>query len=176
VNVPQDWYSACSYKEFLMHRAKGVLNHYGNSAKKYVMKTSPELNWKDSHFFSKLYKKAQKSCLRRISKVFGASEIEEDVALAKLSTAKNRSFGDLTFDFYIKNYSLIIELNGAQHYEEGMFTEDLDYRENLDALKRILCVKMGISYLEISDNDWGERTISITKLISKMRPDLFACT
>lgn len=57
------------------------------------------------------------------------------------------------YDFYVPNKSLIIEMNGRQHYEESYdFTKkDLEYQISNDAYKKELAINNGIlNYVEIN--------------------------
>lgn len=76
----------------------------------------------------------------------------------------------LRFDFYLKEYNLLIEYNGKQHYEAiGYFGGEESFREVQirDEIKRKYCLKNKIRLLEIPY--WEERNIN--KILSEILTD-----
>ena len=70
-----------------------------------------------------------------------------------------RNILPLKFDFYLQNYSLVIEYNGLQHYQPVKWSSNdtdeeaykrFNYIRNNDNLKKEYCRLNGIEYLEIS--------------------------
>lgn len=58
----------------------------------------------------------------------------------------------LAFDFYLPEYNYVIEVQGKQHYVNGMFyagNNNLENQKLHDQIKRDFCKKNGIGYLEI---------------------------
>jgi DNA-directed RNA polymerase subunit RPC12/RpoP len=64
-----------------------------------------------------------------------------------------RNINVLPFDFYIPNINMCIEYNGIQHYSvsRGFFggEDELEKRQNLDAIKKQYCKANRIRFLEI---------------------------
>lgn len=61
-----------------------------------------------------------------------------------------RKIKPLPFDFYLPEYNLVIEVNGSQHYYENqVFKQNLELRQEYDKIKKEYCVENNIKYVEI---------------------------
>lgn len=66
----------------------------------------------------------------------------------RFNECKNKN--SLPFDFYLKSYNAVIEVNGSQHYyENDMFSQTLSERKRIDKIKRDYCIDNKINYIEI---------------------------
>ena len=80
----------------------------------------------------------------------------------------NLTFLPLKCDFYIKNFNLVIEYNGRQHYEPiklwGGGTKQLKKTQELDKIKKEFCLENGINFEVIKfDEDINTRLVKILK-------------
>lgn len=56
----------------------------------------------------------------------------------------------LPFDFYLKDYNTVIEVQGQQHYYENRrFSQSLDERKRIDKIKKDYCIENNINYIEM---------------------------
>ena len=78
-----------------------------------------------------------------------------------------RSNLPLKCDFYIKNFNLVIEYNGRQHYEPIKLwggTKQLKKTQELDKIKKEFCLENGINFEVIKfDEDINTRLVKILK-------------
>jgi DNA-directed RNA polymerase subunit RPC12/RpoP len=72
----------------------------------------------------------------------------EYVREKRFSWCRNKR--ELPFDFYLPDYNTIIEVHGAQHYEENnFFTKTLEEQQEIDMYKKECCLRNGLKYIEI---------------------------
>ena len=69
----------------------------------------------------------------------------------KFKDCKNKRL--LSFDFYLPNYNLCIEYDGAQHFIEVLNWNNLDYTKENDEIKNNFCLKNDINLYRISYKD-----------------------
>lgn len=61
-----------------------------------------------------------------------------------------KSIKELPFDFYLKDYNLLIEYQGEQHYKKMRFEKfDLTYRQKCDKIKKEFALNNNFNFLEI---------------------------
>jgi hypothetical protein len=63
------------------------------------------------------------------------------------------NINSLPFDFYLPKYNLLIEYQGAQHFDGKLYynrEKSLKHRQELDAIKRSFCKENNIRLLEIT--------------------------
>lgn len=73
-----------------------------------------------------------------------------------------------SLDFYIPSLNLGIECQGEQHYKEVSFgghENTLEYRQNLDLNKKILCEENGITILYFAKEQYADNIITDKKLL-----------
>lgn len=54
--------------------------------------------------------------------------------------------GKYKYDFYLKDYDIIIETNGSQHYRNSKFSIPLEELQKIDKLKKEIALKNGIKH------------------------------
>lgn len=68
------------------------------------------------------------------------------------------------YDFYIRDFSLVIEYMGQQHFIETSFCEDsLAERQKRDLIKKQESISNGLNYLDISYKDFNNIEIILDK-------------
>jgi hypothetical protein len=72
-------------------------------------------------------------------------------------------------DFYLPDYNLIIEYDGAQHFKP-MYPDDFEYIQKLDKLKNDLCLLHNINIMRFNKNNVDTLEDSIIKFIAKYNP------
>lgn len=95
-------------------------------------------------------------CNRKISK--GERKIMNFLDSNNIIYEKEKKFdwADLKrYDFYLKDYNLIIEYNGMQHYiDRGFFKLSVSEQQKIDNLKEKLAIEHKIDYLVIPYTDF----------------------
>jgi hypothetical protein len=78
---------------------------------------------------------------------------------ARIEFEEQKRFDDcknklpLPFDFWIPSKNLLIEFQGKQHFDGGLYynkAKSLAHRHELDDLKRKYCISKGLGLLEIT--------------------------
>lgn len=98
-------------------------------------------------------------CSQRISK--GERKIYDILTKKEINFERELTFSwsqGRRYDFYLPDYSLIIEFHGIQHYEDIPWRNDttLAERQEIDNLKEFLANKNGYKYLIISYIDFKD--------------------
>jgi len=66
----------------------------------------------------------------------------------KFETCRDKNM--LSFDFYLKDYNICLEYDGAQHFYDVLNWNNLEYTKNHDAIKNEFCLKNNILLFRIS--------------------------
>lgn len=110
-----------------------------------------------------------KNCLHNESR--GEIKIRTFLENNNISFVQEKWFPDcrdkrpLPFDFYLPDYNMCIEFDGAQHYvEKGTFSTSLEYVQHHDRIKNIFCNINGITLLRIPYWDY----LNIEAILSKI--------
>lgn len=77
----------------------------------------------------------------------------------------------LPFDFYLPQYSMVIETHGAQHYEEVKFYKTNEHTLKSDKIKKEYCKDNDIQYCEINCSS-GKNIDTIKQLKEIIKIDL----
>ena len=77
----------------------------------------------------------------------------------------------LPFDFYLPQYSMVIETHGAQHYEEVKFYKTNEHTLKSDKIKKEYCKDNDIQYCEINCSS-GKNMDTIKQLKEIIKIDL----
>ena len=77
---------------------------------------------------------------------------------------------NVPFDIYLKDYNILIEIMGAQHYIEKGYGIDLEDRKEMDKYKKEQAIKLGYNYIAIdavdSTVEYIRNNIEKTELIN----------
>lgn len=82
--------------------------------------------------------------------------VEQYLILKNIKYEKQKRFNDcrnkreLPFDFYLNDYSCVLEIQGSQHYyENNYFQQTLKERQRIDKIKEEYCKNNNIIYISI---------------------------
>lgn len=82
--------------------------------------------------------------------------VEQYLILKNIKYEKQKRFNDcrnkreLPFDFYLNDYSCVLEVQGYQHYYENhYFNQTLEERQRIDKIKEDYCKNNNIKYISI---------------------------
>ena len=94
---------------------------------------------------------------------------EKNIAYERQKYFKTWNIGIHYFDFYLPDYSLVIEYHGKQHYEFNPYfhknEENFFYCQNKDLEKKETAIKNGINYLSIKYTNYHHLTEILDKVI-----------
>lgn len=82
--------------------------------------------------------------------------VEQYLILKNIKYIKEKRFKDcrnknpLPFDFYLEDFSCVLEIQGSQHYyENNYFQQTLEERQRIDKIKEEYCKNNNIKYVSI---------------------------
>ena len=90
-------------------------------------------------------------CINKTEKIVSTFLTEQ-----KYKFIEQKEFSDLKrykFDFYLKDYNLIIEVDGPQHFEQVSNWKDPKSTQKRDCIKMDYCIKNDISIIRILQDD-----------------------
>ncbi len=118
-------------------------------------------NITNGHWCPNCVNKTEKIFLDFLKEHFNNFEIEKE---KKFEWCKNKSY--LPFDFYIEELSIIIELDGEQHFSQVSYWKSPEERQIIDKFKMDKALSNGITVVRILQedvyhdrNDWKNKII-----------------
>lgn len=138
----------------LAEKGYTLLSEYKNNKEKVLIRHEKcGFIWKISMDRNRELNGSCPLCNRRVSK--GEQKIIHFLQNHKIAYEKEKRFpwqshSQFRYDFYIKDYNLIIEYNGRQHYEEtNIFSSSLQENQEHDEIKREEAIQNGYYFLII---------------------------
>lgn len=111
-------------------------------------------------FGSNSYKtqKYNENCLRAVLNKMGVNELETEKSFEGLVNPKTNK--KLRFDFYIKDFNMLIEVDGFTHFDrertKRLFKEELDERNVLDEIKNEFAKQNNFNFVRVKQQNWDK--------------------
>lgn len=160
----EEWYNV-SAEDFRQNGMAAILTlAYANSPEMAVRECFPDYKWKSEKFGNNL--KRQRQVFEIAKEFFGEENVIWNHTTPTLRF--NESKRPVELDIFIPSYALAIEYQGIQHYEPIKFfggEQQLEARRKRDNEKREICLKNGITLVEVPYT-WNGNKSEIRKLIS----------
>jgi len=160
----EEWYNV-SAEVFRQNGMAAILMlAYANSPEAAVRECFPNYKWDSEKFGNNL--KRQRQVFEIARDIFGENNVFWNYTSSSLRFGKSKR--PIELDVFIPLHALAIEYQGIQHYEPIEFfggEEQLIARKNRDTEKRDICLKNGITLIEVPYT-WNGDKSEIKKLIS----------
>jgi len=171
ITEPSQWYFVNS-SQLSKYVKRPALNKHGGF-KQILKEMYPNFVWNESSFcFGSRYAH-QKQLFKCISELFPNETvmemwphgiIEQEDLHKKLRFSKNNK--PMYFDIAIPSLKLIVELNGAHHYEDvEFFGTKLEEQVKRDHEKRVAIQELGYTVVEVPAKLWKGNTADIAATI-----------
>eukprot|EP01122_Echinamoeba_exundans_P010752 TRINITY_DN408_c0_g1_i1.p1 TRINITY_DN408_c0_g1~~TRINITY_DN408_c0_g1_i1.p1 ORF type:complete len:476 (-),score=30.93 TRINITY_DN408_c0_g1_i1:389-1816(-) len=165
ISAPEDWYRVG--REVLgRYGALGMVKAFGGLAE-LLMKAYPEHSW-DLQMFNRSSKASSEHHLGSILRsLFPNATIQ---SRSRVSRGSDTSISS-ELDFYLPEYRLAFEYQGAQHYEDLYAIGQSRAQQETDTSKQALCATLGITLIEFPHTE-AVSAAEVRRMVLSRRPDL----